>query len=156
MRLIPDLERAARRLESHVEAQDLVQETCRRALESHDQFSSGSNMRAWLLRILRNLHRDRSRRVWREIFAGDTIEVLPTRDPDPTPAWVRVSDDDLALAIESLSPPYRMAYLLHAVQGHPYSFIAGKLGIPPGTVGTRLLRARTQLRRFLSQRLGNA
>jgi RNA polymerase sigma-70 factor (ECF subfamily) len=152
---LPDLKRYARRLTNRwADAHDLVQETCRRALEAQSRFSGGTDMRAWLCCILRNLHRDGLRRLSRETLVADHDAVpapLPARDE--APGWVKVSDDDLALAFASLPPLYQRAYVLHAVDGRSYLEIARELRIPCSTVGTRIMRARLWLRQFLNDRI---
>ena len=155
--VLPQVQSYARQLSQRAaDAEDLVQETCRRAIEAHTQFSPGSNLRAWLLCILRNHHRDRLRRAGREIALGDGIDDLPAEvaeDARP-PAWMIVSDEDTALALTSLPPVFRNTYVLYAIRGLSYSEIAAQLRIPCATVGTRLRRARARLRRFLLQRSG--
>jgi RNA polymerase sigma-70 factor (ECF subfamily) len=145
----------ARRLTGrNAEASDLVQETCRRAIESRVRFTVGSDMRAWLCCILRNLHRDRLRRRSRETLVGDHDVQFAMPAPEPTPTWARVSDDDLQLAVASLHPQYRDAFVLHEIDGRSYGDIARELRVPSSTVGTRILRARQHLRSFLLDRLG--
>ena len=144
----------ARRLTGRIaEANDLVQETCRRAIESRLRFTVGSDMRAWLCCILRNLHRDRLRRRSRELLVADHDVQFATPATEPTPTWARVSDDDFRLAIESLHPQYRDAFVLHEIDGRSYGEIARELQVPSSTVGTRILRARQNLRAFLLERL---
>jgi len=154
VRNLPELRGYARRLTGKVaEANDLVQETCRRAIESRSRFTSGSDMRAWLCCILRNYHRDRLRRLSREMLVGDHDGQFATPAPEPCASWALVSDDDLAQALASLQPQYRSAYVLHAIDGRSYGEIAQTLGVPSSTVGTRILRARQLLRAFLLDRL---
>jgi RNA polymerase sigma-70 factor (ECF subfamily) len=148
-----DLRGYARRLASDAsDASDLVQETCRRALESRELFVAGSDMRAWLCCIVRNLYRDRLRRLSREVLVSD-YDQSPAWAPERRPSWALVSDDDLALALASLQPQYQETYVLYAVGGQSYQQIARKLQVPSSTVGTRILRARLMLREFLSRRI---
>jgi RNA polymerase sigma-70 factor (ECF subfamily) len=150
VRLLPYLSRCARRLTgAKVEADDLVQETCRRALESFAQFSPGSNLQAWLACILRNFHRDRVRRAYHEVAVGTRAEDLPAREVEEQPQWAHISYEEVVLALGSLPPRYRETYALYAVDGLSYREIARRLGVPCSTVGTRLNRARPQLRKFL-------
>jgi len=154
VRNLPELRGYARRLTRKVaEANDLVQEACRRAIESRSRFTSGSDMRAWLCCILRNYYRDRLRRLSREMLVGDHDGQFATPSPEPCARWARVSDDDLEQALASLQPQYRSAYVLHAIDGRSYGEIAQALGVPSSTVGTRILRARQLLRAFLLDRL---
>jgi RNA polymerase sigma-70 factor (ECF subfamily) len=153
-RNLGELQSYARRLtRKHSEANDLVQEACRRALESRARFKAGSDMRAWLCCILRNFHRDRLRRSARETLIGDWDGSFPAPAPEVRPCWAMVSDDDLALALASLRPQYQRAYVLHTIDGYTYQQIARALHVPPSTVGTRILRARQFLRKFLLQRI---
>jgi RNA polymerase sigma-70 factor (ECF subfamily) len=153
---LPDLRAYARRLAGRtVEGSDLVQETCRRAIESRFRFTVGSDMRAWLCRILRNLHCDILRRSSRETLICDEDVQFATPVPEERPRWAMVSDDDLAMALASLQPQYQRAYVLHAMEGRSYGEIAQVLHVPCSTVGTRILRARLLLRAFLLKRIAH-
>ncbi len=134
------------------DAGDLVQEACRRALESRDMFIAGSDMRAWLCCIIRNLYRDRLRRLAREVLVPD-YDQSPAWSPERRPAWALVSDEDLELALASLQPQYQQAYVRYTVGGQSYQEIARDLQVPSSTVGTRILRARLLLREFLNKRI---
>jgi len=154
---LPDLKRLARRLERDAaRAADLVQEACRRALEAQRQFIPGTDARAWLLRILRNLHSDHLRRTSREILVGDLCDVVAAPGPSARPRWRDVSDEQVATALAALPSTYREPYVLHAVEGKTYSEIAHQLRIPLNTVGTRLLRARARLRQALTAETAEA
>jgi RNA polymerase sigma-70 factor, ECF subfamily len=154
IRLLPELQRRGRYFaEQAAEAQDLVQETCRRAIEAQGRLIPGSDLRAWLLCIMRNIHRDRLRGKGREILVGGGLDSFPELPQDLRPTWREAPDEDLGLALATLPSPYRDAFHLHAVQRLRYAEIAQRLGIPVNTVGTRLRRARLQIRRFLEQRM---
>lgn len=154
VRCLPELRGYARRLTGKTaEANDLVQEACRRAIESRSRFTEGSDIRAWLCCILRNYHRDRLRRLSRETLVADHEGHFASPAVEPRASWAQVSDDDLAQALASLQPQYRNAYALHAIDGLSYGDIAEGLGVPTSTVGTRILRARQLLRAFLLARL---
>ena len=151
---LPDLRAYARRLAGHVsDAGDLVQETCRRAIDSRYRFTDGSDMRAWLCRILRNYHCDLLRRSSRETLVDHEDVQFATPPSEERPRWAMVSDDDLAQALASLQPQYQRAYILHAIEGRSYGEIAQALQVPCSTVGTRILRARLLLRAFLVDRI---
>lgn len=153
-RSIPEMGRVARRLTTQkADSDDLVQEACRRAFEAHDQFVMGSDLRAWLFCILRNLHRDRARRAWREIPDPDVGDQIAAPTVDDRPPWAQITEEEVAQAVASLPSHYGNPYVLHALHHLPYLAISMQLGIPCGTVGTRILRARLQLRRFLLGRL---
>jgi RNA polymerase sigma-70 factor (ECF subfamily) len=133
-------------------AEDLVQDTYRRALEHRAQFTRGSNLRAWLISILRNAHCDHVRRASHEILdprLGEEREGGVAREPT---LWSLVADGELARAVESLPPGYKEAFELR-MSGLSYRAIARELGIDGDTVGTRLHRARKLLRETLLQRL---
>jgi RNA polymerase sigma-70 factor, ECF subfamily len=150
---LSDLRGYARRLSGDAsEASDLVQEACRRALEARELFIAGSDMRAWLCCIVRNLYRDRLRRLSREVLVAD-YDQSPAWAPERRPSWALVSDDDLALALASLQPQYQETYVRYAVGGQSYQEIARHLQISSSTVGTRILRARLMLREFLARRI---
>lgn len=150
---LSDLRGYARRLTGDTsDANDLVQEACRRALESRELFIAGSDMRAWLCCIVRNLYRDRLRRLAREVLVAD-YDQAPAWAPDQRPSWALVSDEDLALALASLQPQYHETYVRYAVGGQSYQEIARHLQVSSSTVGTRILRARLLLREFLSRRI---
>jgi RNA polymerase sigma-70 factor (ECF subfamily) len=151
--VLSDLRGYARRLTGDPsDAGDLVQEACRRAIEARNLFIAGSDMRAWLCCIVRNLYRDRLRRLSREVLVAD-YDQSPAWTPERRPSWSLVSDDDLALALASLQPQYQETYVLYAVDGQSYQEIARKLHVPSSTVGTRILRARLLLREFLARRI---
>jgi RNA polymerase sigma-70 factor (ECF subfamily) len=150
--LVPVLERYARRaLAGSPDTADLVQETCRRALEARSRFIAGSNLRAWTICILRHLICDRARLAARETLLGECVDEIPETDYDERPRWAEISDESLAVALAALSPLYRTTYLMYAAEGLSYKAIALRLKIAPNTVGTRLLRARALLRADLDR-----
>ena len=146
-----DLCRFARSLTRDlVAAEDLVQETMLRALRSAHQFMPGTNMRAWLMGILRNRFTDQCRHnaITREV----DLDTLPLREPDADPASSYldlISAEDVRLAVEQLERHLRDTFILSYVDLLPYQAIAGRLKIPVSTVGVRLWRARKTLRRIL-------
>ncbi len=138
------------------DADDLVQETCRRALEHEEQFMADTNLRAWLTCILRNVHRDRLRRAAFEVLSP-LIGEIPCLDPEvpapdaDLPWWRAVADTDVAAAMEGLPARYREVYLLREA-GLVYEDIARRLQLSVNTVATRIHRARLWLRRELTER----
>ena len=161
-RQVPQLEVWARRLTHHrADADDLVQETCRRALEARSQFVPGSNLRAWMMSILRNHHVDRMRQSWREVTSAEALDEFPANsnsepaDLAEMPVWTRVTQQDIDDALASLPAVFADAYSLYAMSGLSYNEIAERLSIPAATVGTRLRRARLRLRSFLERRLAS-
>ncbi|HXG60533.1 MAG TPA: RNA polymerase sigma factor [Planctomycetota bacterium] len=127
-------------------AEDMVQETYVKALRHADRFVPGTNLRAWLMRILYNnvMSAYRHKQVARE---GPYPEGF---DPvEEEPADLEVSDE-LARAVSDLPEDYRKVFLMAALEDSPYQVIAEKLGIPVGTVMSRLWRARRTLKRRLA------
>ncbi len=130
-------------------AEDMVQDTYVKAIRNHESFSPGTNLRAWLMRILYNnvMSLYRHRQVARE---GPYPEGF---DPEVTPAAdVEVSDEVLQ-AVGDLPEDFRQVFLMAALEDSPYQVIAEKLGIPVGTVMSRLWRARQALQRRLAASL---
>jgi RNA polymerase sigma-70 factor (ECF subfamily) len=147
---MPGLERFASRLApQRADAQDLIQETCRKALVAHAMLIRGTNVTAWLRCILRNVHRDWIRRGRHEIPVADLCETWASAVPEDRPAWSCVSDEELARALARLPPPYRSVYALRANEGRSNKEIARALRIKEQTVATRLYRARGILRTLL-------
>jgi RNA polymerase sigma-70 factor, ECF subfamily len=137
------------------DADDLVQETCRRALEHEDQFAADTNLRAWLTCILRNVQRDRFRRAAFEVLSPIVGEVLSAgydvaaENVTDIASWRWIDDGQLEAALGNLPPLYRDVYTLRE-SGWDYDAIARKLGISTKTVATRIHRARLWLRRELN------
>lgn len=153
---LDDLRRFARRLTGgSFLAEDLVQDTCRRALEARHQFNvdANSELRAWLFRILRNLHIDLLRRASHELVIGVDGDELVAEPPPERPVWDALSDDDVSSALGCLPATFAKTYTMYAVDRLSYADIARELNVPVGTVGTRLRRARLQLRQVMLRRL---
>jgi RNA polymerase sigma-70 factor (ECF subfamily) len=139
------------------DAEDLVQETYLRAYRSFDRFTPGTNLKAWLFRILKNAfineYRKRRAAPREEDFAGiedafesrvDTDRVATIPNPEEQ-ALARSMDEDVQRALADLPPDYRMAILLADLEGFSYKEIAEILEIPIGTVMSRLYRGRKLL-----------
>jgi RNA polymerase sigma-70 factor, ECF subfamily len=137
-------------------ARDLVQDTLLKALSSLHSFAPGTNMAGWLMKILVNLFIDRYRRRAAQPLlvplCENVLAVPAGPDREPPPLSARVSSEQLHAAFDELAPPFREAYRLRIVDKLSYEQIAERLNIPVGTVGTRLARARQQLRRILTPR----
>ena len=150
----PDLLRAARQLVGAVEADDLIQSTLERALLHIGTFRPETNLLAWLRRIMSNLTVDNWRRHHRFPMASlEQGREFPTPAPDPVEPWQSLDAADIRAAVEQLPERFRVVFELHHEYQLPYAEIARRLQLPPGTVGTRLLRARGHLRKLLSQKL---
>jgi RNA polymerase sigma-70 factor (ECF subfamily) len=141
------LEAVARKLcRNAADASDLFQDTCERALRSIASLKNEDSARAWLVKILRNRHFDRCRSPWKVLSVESPPEPPVPDEPSP---WERVTIEDLHRAIEALSEPFRSVAILHDVDGLSNDEIAQKLGVPYGTVATRLHRAHERVKEFL-------
>ncbi len=138
------------------QAEDLVQDTYLRALRYQHSYQTGTNMKAWLFAIMRNLFWDR--------FKGGRPEDLSLDEDGDFPLYERLKDDtakpesdvldklaakEVVAAVEKLPPLHREVVLLVDVEGFAYKDAAEVLGIPIGTVMSRLHRARQQLQKHL-------
>jgi RNA polymerase sigma-70 factor (ECF subfamily) len=147
------LYRVALRLTSNPsDANDLVQETMLKAYRSWHQYQQGTNAKGWLLTILRhafiNEYRRRSRRP--ETVDLDAIEPFAVfdelQDEDPQARFFdQIVDDEVLRAIDALPEQFREAVVLSDVEGMSYEEVARILGVPIGTVKSRLFRARRLL-----------
>jgi RNA polymerase sigma-70 factor (ECF subfamily) len=139
------------------DAEDLVQDTYVRALRFQDRFEPGTNMRAWLLRILTNTFINRYRRRQKERQLADQLEAGPDqeallsthaqaqlRDPEKQ-LQIGILREELARAVDELPDEFRVAVVLADVYGFSYKEIASVLDCPIGTVMSRLHRARRAL-----------
>jgi len=134
------------------DADDLVQETMLKAYRAWDQYERGTNAKAWLLTILRHAFINEYRRRTRhpETVDVDTIEPFAVfsevQDDDPQGAFFdRIVDDEVLRAVDELPEAFRETLVLSDVEGMAYQEIAGILGVPIGTVKSRLFRARQLL-----------
>jgi RNA polymerase sigma-70 factor (ECF subfamily) len=155
--------RVARHLAgSREEADDLVQETYARAFRSWRSFQPGTNMRAWLLRILTNLNIDRGRRQQRApqmqpLEANDyyLYDRLAAEDTDGVSDEQRVverlSQDDIVTALSAVPHDFRDVLVLVDLGDFSYADAAQILDIPVGTVMSRLHRGRRILKRELAE-----
>jgi RNA polymerase sigma-70 factor, ECF subfamily len=140
---------------SDAEAEDLVQDTCTRALVARAAFAGG-NLKAWLFRILRNAFIDGHRKRHHEQPLGelDVVDGAPDVEPLRGDAELErlrgVVAEDIRVALAALSPDARAIILLD-LEGFTESEIAELAGCAPGTVKSRLHRARVLLRRRLEE-----
>jgi RNA polymerase sigma-70 factor, ECF subfamily len=134
------------------EADDLVQDAVERALRAFPRFRPEMRFAPWLIAILNNRFIDLCRRKRRH---PTEVELAPEHHPaasiesEPAPLWTRVTAEELRAAVERLEPDFKRVFVMHAAEGKSYEAIAAELGIPRPTVGTRLYRARRQLREAL-------
>jgi len=146
------------------EARDLVQETFLRAYRSWDQYTTGTRARSWLFTICRNVflrQRDRGRRL-DEIVRTETGGGSDASGNPASPVWVAsmgrdpegeffdaLVDDEVLRAVDALPEEYRTAVVLSDLDGLPYDEISQLMGVPVGTVKSRIFRGRRLLRKAL-------
>lgn len=147
---IASLRRYARALlRNRVDAEDLVQEALARAIARADTFKAGTNLRAWLFTILHNVHVNqvRSRASRPDEVPMEAVESRLTTAPRQEE---RVEVREMMRVIEELPEEQRQVLLLVALEGLKYDEVADALGIPIGTVMSRLSRARDAVRAKLA------
>lgn len=152
---------ALRLTRNRADAEDLIQETFTRAFTSFAQFQQGTNLKAWLSRILTNAFLSSYRKRQREqqrAAAGDMGDwqlsrawSQPSSGPKSAEAEVmdRLPDPRVTYALRELSDDFRTVVYLADIEGYAYHEIAAIMRTPIGTVTSRLHRARRQLRRRL-------
>lgn len=163
LELADQVYRVARRLVgAREEAEDLVQETYARAFRSWQSFTPGTNMRAWLLRILTNLNFDRGRRIQR------TPDLQPLEESDyylanklataggeevleQEQVVERLSQDSVVHALSDIPPQFRDVVVLVDIGDFSYADTAQILDIPIGTVMSRLHRGRRALKQRMAE-----
>jgi RNA polymerase sigma-70 factor (ECF subfamily) len=140
------LRRYARALTGNADAaDDLVQDTIERALVKFALWQPGTDLRAWLFTIMHNLYVNQLRQRRPEI-AGDEVDEIPVRGGESD----HIELGDLDRALQRLSGDQRQVLLLVALEQMSYQETADTLGIPIGTVMSRLARARERLRVLLA------
>lgn len=144
--------RALQLCRNRVDADDLLQESLVRALTRRAQMREPSRVRGWLFSILMNTfidgHRHKQVRASDVPLSGDPL----APGPEPRSPWYELGVEDVRVAMAALPESLRQAYELYTFERLDYEAIADALGIPKGTVGTRLHRARRRLRALLASK----
>lgn len=164
LRHLDGLYAAALRLTRNAgDAEDLVQDAILRAWRFFDKFERGTNIKAWLFKILTNTFINRYRRVTKEksIVEGEDRDSVQQRvssreaaeqSADPERYLLdRVLSDDVLEAIDSIPVDFRLAVILADLQDFSYKEIADILDVPVGTVMSRLFRGRRLLQKQLAE-----
>lgn len=144
------------------DAEDLVQETLAKAYAAFHQFRPGTNLRAWLHRILSNTfinsYRKKKREPVQDLGAdlqdewhvgGDPL--LPSARSAEAEALEKIADSDILQALRELPTEFRAAIYLADIEGYPYREIAEIMDTPIGTVMSRIHRGRARLRERLAR-----
>lgn len=154
---------AMRMARNPTDAEDLVQETFLKAYRAYDTFEEGTNLKAWLYRILTNTYinkyRKESRRptetdlgdvedlyLYRRLGSEDTVDASRTTEDKVLDSLV---ESDIKVAVEELPENFRIPVLLADLEGFSYKEIAEILDIPIGTVMSRLHRGRKAMQKRL-------
>jgi RNA polymerase sigma-70 factor, ECF subfamily len=153
---------ALRYTKNPTDAQDLVQDTYLKAFASFHQFEEGTNLKAWLYRVLTTTFINNYRKAQRQPQLTNDTEVedwqlhkAASHTPDQgksaeVSALENLPDSDIKRALLEIPEEFRMAVYLADVEGFSYKEIAEIAGIPSGTVMSRLHRGRKQLREKLA------
>lgn len=150
-----DLFRTAMRLvRDRTRAEDLVQETFLQAWKSFHRFEANTNCRAWLYKILFHIASHHRRRLFRFPLVQENKRFIESTLTYTAPVPDSLTDEDILAALDKLPSAFRDVVLLADVQEFTYGEAAEILGIPIGTVMSRLSRGRNLLRGYLAEMAG--
>lgn len=162
--LLDSMYRTALRMTKNTDdAEDLVQETCLKAFRYFDRFEEGSNLRAWLFKILTNLFINRYRKqakeptrveydesedfyLWSQMVKAGAVSEHHGPEKD---LFDRMLGSDVTQAIDELPEDFRIVVVMAFIEGLSYEEIAAALDVPMGTVKSRLHRGRKMLQKSL-------
>ena len=134
---------------NHADADDLVQETLKKAIASAHTFKTGGDLRAWLFGILHNTFVSDQRKLARRARALSFLESTATEMDSTSEQERRVEAEKTLRMLGRLSPDQQAALVLIAIEGMSYEDAAETLGIPMGTLMSRLARGRERLRQLI-------
>lgn len=137
------------------DALDLVQETYMRALSNQEKFHDGTNLKAWLLTIMKNIFINNYRKASKRNTVADASDNLYLLNAGVATAGNEAEKDfvmkDLLKAIQQLDAEYKRPFIMH-YHGYKYEEIADAMQLPLGTVKSRIFFARKQMKDFLDKR----
>ncbi len=146
------------------DAEDLTQSTMVKAFRFHEQFEKGTNMKAWLLTILRNTFINDYRKKSKEPTKVELLGNEPAKSsapdtqvpgvivqPDDHEPLLELLDESVRRALDSLPQEFRIAVIMSDLQDYSYKEIADVMNCPIGTVMSRLFRGRRLMREYLEK-----
>lgn len=149
------LEPAAFHLTRDMEdAKDLLQETVMKAITNHDKFREGTNLKAWLFTIMKNIFINNYRRKKKKntiIDSTDNLYYINSSAHDlPNYGEMMLNMQDLNNAVNQLTPDYKKPFMMH-FEGYKYEEIAEEMEVPIGTIKSRIHLARKRLKKIIYQ-----
>ena len=142
---------AMRVLGDRQRAEDVTQEVFLQGWKSFDRFESGTNCRAWLYKILFHCVNHHRRKWFRFPLLKETEEFVEANLTAPVPVAEHLTDESILVALDGIPADYRAVVLLVDVEEFAYKEASEILGVPIGTVMSRLSRGRKQLREQLEE-----
>jgi len=137
----------------HDNADDLLQETVYKALTNKDKYTDGTNLKAWLYTIMKNIFINNYRKVTKRknTLSTDSFAVINHRSQiEYNRGYGKLLLNDIYKALNSLSEDFRLPFMMH-FQGYKYEEIAQSMALPLGTVKSRIFFARKNLMKMLQE-----